>query len=150
WYEGPGDLWPIARDYLASIPAEITWAGALLALVGLLADRRAGLARPLSVLVMLGNLGVMAAHGSRSDLFIWHRYYIPSYVMAALLAGCGCRVLLTPLPRLLRVAPLAIPALLLATGWRAADRSRYDVADTFSRAVLQSLPPGATLIATDD
>ena len=38
---------------------------------------------------MAANLGAMALHGSRTDLFIWHRYYIPSYFMAALLAGMG-------------------------------------------------------------
>ena len=59
-------------------------------------------------------------------------------------------MLLAALPAALRLAPLAIPAVLLVTGWRAADRSRYRIADAFSRAVLQSLPPGATLIATDD
>ena len=49
----------------------------------------------LLVLVMLGDLGSMALHGSRADLFIWHRYYIPSYVMAALLAALGYAVTLT-------------------------------------------------------
>jgi tetratricopeptide (TPR) repeat protein len=50
----------------------------------------------------------------------------------------------------LRIAPLAIPAVLLASGWRQFDRSRFYIADAFSRTVLQSLPPGASLIATDD
>lgn len=150
WYEGPADLLVIARDYLASFAAELTWLGAALAAVGLIADRRSAWPRLLFVLVMLGNFAVMAAHGSRSDLFIWHRYYVPSYAMAALLAGCGYRVVLARLPSRLRLAPLAIPVVLLATGWRAADRSGYRVADAFSRAVLQSLPPGATLIASDD
>ena len=40
------------------------------------------------------NVATLAAHGcSRSDLFIWHRYYIPSYTLAALVAGIGCEVL---------------------------------------------------------
>jgi tetratricopeptide (TPR) repeat protein len=99
---------------------------------------------------MVGNAAALAVHGSRSDIFIWHRYYIPSYLMAALLAGLGCQVVLERLPRLLHVLPLAIPAILLATGWPAFDRSRYRIAEDFSAAVLRSLPPGAHLIATDD
>ena len=150
WYESPADLLVIARDYLASFAAELTWLGAGLAAVGLIGDRRSAWPRLLFVLVMLGNFAVMAAHGSRSDLFIWHRYYVPSYAMAALLAGCGYRVVVGRLPRALRLAPLAIPAVLLVTGWRTADRSGYRIAEAFSRAVLQSLPPGATLIASDD
>ena len=150
WLEGPADLLTIARDYLASIGSELTWAGAALAAIGLTVGWRHLWPRLLCALVMLGNVAAMAAHGSRSDLFIWHRYYIPSYMMAALLAGCGYRVLYAALPSGLRLAPLALPALLLASGWRAADRSRYRIADAYSRAVLQSLPPGSTLIANDD
>jgi tetratricopeptide (TPR) repeat protein len=150
FYEGPADLLVIGRDYLASFPAELTWFGAALALVGLLAGRHRPWPRLLCVLVMLGNFAVMAAHGSRSDLFIWHRYYVPSYLMAALLAACGCEWLLAALPAALRIAPLAIPGLLLVGGWREFDRSRFTIAEAYSRAVLQSLPPGASLIATDD
>ena len=94
---------------------------------------------------MLGNLASLALHGSRSDLFIWHRYYIPSYAMLALLAGLGCQVLLERLPRALRWLPLALPAFLLVTGWNAFDRSRYRVAEAFAEQVLRSLPPGAHL-----
>jgi tetratricopeptide (TPR) repeat protein len=150
WYEQPADLIIVVRDYLASMATELTWMGATLALAGLLGGRRAAWPRFLCASVMIGNLAVMAAHGSRSDLFIWHRYYIPSYAMAALLAGCGCRFLLAALPRTLQLAPLAVPALMLVLGWPAADRSRYRIADAYSRAMLQSLPPGATLVATDD
>jgi tetratricopeptide (TPR) repeat protein len=150
WIEGPADLLPIVRDYLGSLGTELTWAGAALAAVGLLAGRRDAWPRLLCAVVMVANVAVMAVHGSRSDLFIWHRYYVPSYVMAALLAGLGCRAALSVLPPALRLAPLAIPAILLVSGWRAADRSDYRIADAFSRAVLQSLPPGASVIATDD
>jgi tetratricopeptide (TPR) repeat protein len=99
---------------------------------------------------MAGNLAMLAVHGSRSDLFIWHRYYIPSYLMAALLAGLGCQVVLERLPRALRLLPLAIPAFLLVSGRQDFNRSRYRIAEDFSLAVLRSLPPGARLIATDD
>ena len=150
YYERAGDLAVIAADYLRSMGVELTWVGAALALVGLAAGRRHAWPRLLFVLVMLANLAITAAHGSRSDLFLWHRYYVPSYMMAALLAGRGCGMVLAYLPGVWRFAPLAIPAVLLATGWRAFDRSGFRIADAFSRTVLQSLPPGANLIATDD
>ena len=99
---------------------------------------------------MLANLVAVALHGSRSDLFIWHRYYIPSYAMLALLAGLGCQVLIERLPRAAHALPLALPLFLLVTGWTAFDRSRYRVAEAFAEQVLRSLPPGAHLSASDD
>ena len=96
------------------------------------------------------NFWAVGVHGSRSDIFIWHRYYVPAYMMAALLAGVGTQALVAWLPRGLRVAPLLIPVAMLATGWARFDRSRYAIGDAFSRAVLRTLPPGASLIATDD
>ncbi len=150
WIEQPSDVVAILGDYGTGLGAELAWAGAALAVLGALSIRRFGWPVLLMLLVMLANLAVMAAHGSRSDLFLWHRYYIPSYAMAALLAGCGAQFVIERLPPLLRLAPLVLPVLMLASGWQRFDRSRYRVADAFSRAVLQSLPPGASLIATDD
>jgi tetratricopeptide (TPR) repeat protein len=92
----------------------------------------------------------MALHGSRSDLFLWHRYYVPSYAMLALLAGLGAQVLVERLPRGAGPALLAAPAFLLASGWSSFDRSRYRVAEAFSAELLRSLPPGAHLSASDD
>jgi tetratricopeptide (TPR) repeat protein len=102
------------------------------------------------LLVTAANVGVMALHGSRTDIFVWHRYYIASYVMMALLAGVACNALLARLPRIARWLPLALPMFLLASGWQSFDRSRYRIAEEFSLAVLRTLPPGASLIATDD
>lgn len=148
--EGPADLLAIAGDYARSLGAELTWLGAALAVVGLVLGRQRGWPVLLPVLAMLANLAAMALHGSRSDLFVWHRYYIPSYVMGALLAGLGCQVLLERLPRRAYLLPLALPLFLLATGFREFDRSRYGIAEAYSQAVLEALPPGANLIATDD
>lgn len=149
WVETPADLAAAALDFLRSFATELTWAGVALALLGALAKchRRIAL---LCVLVAIANLSVMAIHGSRSDLFIWHRYYIPSYFMAALLAGMGSDLVVRRLPNLLRGAPLLIPLLLLVRGWEDFDRSRYRVAEEFSRALLRSLPPGSHLAASDD
>ncbi|HVR29009.1 MAG TPA: DUF2723 domain-containing protein [Thermoanaerobaculia bacterium] len=150
WLESPADLLPIGADYLSGLGRELLWVGALLAVAGALHARRRRWPIGLLGLVMAANLGTMAVHGSRSDLFVWHRYYIPSYVMAALLAGLGCQALWERLPRRLRWAPLLLPAVLLVFGYPRFDRSRYRIAEDFSRTLLASLPPGAHLIASDD
>jgi tetratricopeptide (TPR) repeat protein len=150
WIEGPGDMVPIAVDYLRSVATELVWVGAALALAGLLLGRRRWRLMLLPVLVMAGNLVIVALHGSRTDIFISHRYYIPSYMMAALLAGLGCDLLLGYLPRALRFVPLIVPAFLLFSGWQQSDRNRYRIAEDYSQQVLRSLPPGAHLIATDE
>jgi len=112
--------------------------------------RRLGWFTLLPLLVMMVNVATLALHGSRTDIFIWHRYYIPSYVMAALLAGLGCDLLTKRIPRRLGWLAMIVPVALLLSGWKANDRSRYRIAEDFSGTVLRSLPPGAHLIATDD
>ncbi len=150
WFEGASDLVVVAWDYLGSLGQELTWVGLGLALVGLLVGRDHGRVRLLAVLVMGANWLSMALHGSRVDLFFWHRYYIPSYILAALLAGLGCQRLLASMPRRVGLLVLLLPAVLLVSGFRQHDRSRYRIADSFSRSLLESLPPGAHLVATDD
>jgi tetratricopeptide (TPR) repeat protein len=149
WVEGPGDVLAVAGDYLSSFGDELTWAGAALAALGAVASRRH---RPvlLIALVMAGNLGALTLHGSRSDIFIWHRYYIPSYIMAAFLVATAVEAIRARVPAWLRVVPLAIPLVLLIAGWPHFDRSRYRIAEAFSRTLLATLPPGAHLSATDD
>jgi tetratricopeptide (TPR) repeat protein len=150
WIESPADFLVIAGDYLLGLGRELFWAGAILAIVGAVAGWRRGWPVALALLVMAGNFLSVAFHGSRTDIFIWHRYYIPSYLMAALLAGVGCDELLKRLPRRARFLPLTVPALALLMGWSSFDRSRYRIAEDFSRTLLQTLPPGAHLSATDD
>ena len=147
WIESPADALAIAGDWLASFPRELAWAGVILALVGLasaMRRRRApGDAQALALLAlfaMLGNLIVLALHGSRSDLFLWHRYYIPSYLFGALLAASGVQALADTLPsrfdrqrRALPILLLALPLWHLASGWRAHDRSSYRLAEKPSR-----------------
>ena len=153
WIEGPGDLVLIAADYLKSLGTEFLWVGTAFLLAGIvLGRRRYPVLFPL--LVMGLNLAAMAGHGSRSDLFIWHRYYVPSYAMGALLAGWGLHLLLERGPSLLRGAAawavLALPLCGLLVHWKEFDRSRYRIADDFSRQLLATMPPGAHLAATDD
>lgn len=154
WLESPADWLPIAGDYLAGLGAELLWIGAALALVGAVAGWRRGWPVLLPLLAMAGNLVAMGLHGSRSDLFIWHRYYIPSYAMAALLAGLGLEALIRRLGRRwgrrAAAAAFLVPLLLLVVGYPRFDRSRYRLADDFSRTLLDTLPPGAHLAASDD
>jgi len=150
WMEGPRDLLPIMADYLYGLGSELAWMGAALAIGGIIVSWKRDRLALLPLAVMIANLVAVSFHGSRNDIFIWHRYYIPSYAMAALLAGLGCHTLLSKLPKPLVWLPLVIPAILMTSGWHQFDRSRYRIAETYSRAVLDSLSPGARLIATDD
>src|SRR6185503_15453659 len=141
FWEGPADLIPIGGDYLRSLGHELFWIGALLAVAGAALARRRRWPIALLAATAAANLASMAMHGSRSDLFVWHRYYIPSYLVAALLAGLGCQALCERLPRLARWAPLVLPAVMLVVGYPRFDRSRYRIADDFSRTLLETLPP---------
>lgn len=158
WVAGWGDLAPIARDFLASFAVELTLVGAAFVVVGLAVGirRRSGPAFLLA-LVALANLAVMASHGSRSDLFIWHRYYIPAYLSAALLAAVGLDAAFVRLrarslaaARVAGAVVLCMAVALVPLRWRDFDRSRYRVAEDYSRTLLASLPPGAHLAASDD
>lgn len=146
----PSDLPLIVADYLRGLSVETLGVGLLLAVAGAMAGWRRRWPVFLPLLVMVGNLAALALHGSRSDIFIWHRYYIPSYLMAAVLAGMGAQVVCERLPRQLRPLLLVVPLALLSAGWREFDRSRYRIADDFSRTLLTTLPPGAHVSASDD
>jgi tetratricopeptide (TPR) repeat protein len=150
WIESAADLAPITADYLLALLRETGWLGGLLALAGIARGRRLGLPVALLLLVMAGNLAALAAHGSRSDIFIWHRYYIPSLVAVAVLAGAGAEVAARAVSARVAALTLALPCLLLLSGWREFDRSRYRIAEDFASAVLESLPPGSHLAASDD
>lgn len=150
WIEQPADVLTAGTDWAVSLGDESAWIGLGLAMVGLAwgARHRAPVLLPL--LVMIGNVAAMSLHGSRSDIFIWHRYYIPSYIMLALLAGYGWHAIAARAAKPWHWVILALPAYLLVTGYSAYDRSRFDFGEDFATMVLDSLPPGANLIATDD
>ncbi len=150
WLESPADAWLVARDFAASVPAELTAAGALLAVFGAVygISRNRFLWFPL--IVLAGNVCAVAWHGSRSDIFIWHRYYIPAYAMSALFAGIGWQAASQKLPSKLRGIALFIPVLLVVANYARFDRSRFRVAEDYATAVFESVPPGAHLAASDD
>ncbi|MEM7584054.1 MAG: DUF2723 domain-containing protein [Acidobacteriota bacterium] len=150
WLETPADALVILADFLRSLGHELMWGGTALALAGAVWGRRRGWPVLLPLLVMVANVWVVGMHGSRSDIFIWHRYYIPAYAMAALLAAFGVQLIVERWGRRWGAATLLIPLALLAVGYPKFDRSRFRVADDFSRQLLASLPPGAHLAASDD
>jgi tetratricopeptide (TPR) repeat protein len=149
WIESAADLLPIAADHLLGVGRELAWGGAVLAIAGLWSRRSIGFQLFL-LAVVAANLAVMALHGSRSDLFIWHRYYIPSYAMVAVLAGVGTDRLAKRWGRTATIAAFVLPGFLLVSGWKRFDRSDYRIAEDFSRILLSTIPPGASLAATDD
>ena len=153
WIEGPADAVTIFVDWIVSLGVELAFVGAALAFLSLWAARKQEYRRrwpvALPLAVMAANLWVVGAHGSRSDIFIWHRYYIPSYAMAALLAAWGAHWTWSRWRRR-TLALLLMPPVLLVAGWARHDRSDFRIAEDFSRSLLQTLPPGAHLAASDD
>ncbi len=152
WMESAADWLPIGGDYFTSLGSELLWAGTVLALAGAVLGWARGPRWPvlLPLLAMAANLWTMGIHGSRSDIFIWHRYYIPSYLMAAFLAAFGLELVVRRWGRKAAAVALVVPLALLVLGYPRFDRSRYKIAEDFSRALLDSLPPGAHLSASDD
>ena len=150
--EGPADLVPITADFFRGFYQEIGLPGVLLAVLGVVAVARGPRRRLvlLPSLVVLGNLAALALHGSRSDIFIWHRYAIPSYVMLSWVAGWGAAQIMAMLPARAGLLLLAMPVAMLVRGFPEQDRSRYRIAEDFSRTLLKSLPPGSHLAASDD
>jgi hypothetical protein len=150
WIRGPEDLLPIFADYGRSLLTESAWIGAVLGILAVIAARKRAWPVLLPLLVMLLNAVTMALHGSRSDLFIWHRYYIPSYLALALLAAWGWQTLVDRAKPRFAALALVPPLVLLFLGWRPNDRSRYAIGEDYSRTLLSTLPPGTHLIASDD
>jgi tetratricopeptide (TPR) repeat protein len=70
--------------------------------------------------------------------------------MAAILLAIGLDAAIRRLPAPARPLLLLLPAAALAAGWRQFDRSRYRIAEDYSRTLLATLPPGAPLAASDD
>jgi tetratricopeptide (TPR) repeat protein len=148
--QSAADIGTVLLDYLRSFATETAWVGAAFALIGIALARRRRWPVLLPLLAMAGNFASMAAHGSRTDLFIWHRYFIPSYLMIAVLAGWGCQAVLERVPARAHALVLLPPLALLATEFPSFDRSRYRIAEDYSGIILRTIPPGSRLIASDD
>jgi tetratricopeptide (TPR) repeat protein len=150
WVESAADVGAVLLDFVRSLASETAWIGLPLAAVAIALARRRRWPVLLPLLVVAGNFVSMASHGSRSDIFLWHRYDIPSYFMVALLTGWGASGLADVLPRRAAGLLLAAPAVLCVTGFADFDRSRYRIGEDYSRIILSTIPPGSRLIASDD
>ncbi|MEM8996451.1 MAG: DUF2723 domain-containing protein, partial [Acidobacteriota bacterium] len=110
WNEKPSDWLVIAADFATSLGHETLWIGLALAIVGAIWGFRRGWPVPLALAGMAANFWAVGAHGSRSDIFIWHRYYLVAYVLLVFLAAMGLHLVAERLrrrARYLRLAPLA-------------------------------------------
>ncbi|MEM1178764.1 MAG: DUF2723 domain-containing protein [Acidobacteriota bacterium] len=153
WNEKPSDWLIIFNDFAKSLGDETLWIGLGLAILGAVLGFRRGWPVPLALAGMAANFWAVGAHGSRSDIFIWHRYYLVAYVLLVFLAAMGVHWIgerLRQSAKDLVYLLLAAPAVLLVLGWPLYDRSDFRIADDFSRTLLESLPPGAHLAASDD
>ena len=149
WVQEWRDVPAVASDFLQGLGQEVLWLGLPLAALGVVLARRKRWPLALLLMIVALNLVALLGHGSRTDIFVWHRYYIPSYVVLALFIGAGGEWLFARRRRLAQVVWL-LPLLLLATGWREHDRSRFRLGEAYSRELLAGLPPGAHLAASDD
>jgi hypothetical protein len=153
WVSSLRDLRRVLGFEITRIPAELGASGALALAIGAwrLAQRDA---RALAWLLALAaaNFAVVAAHGSYNDLFHWGRYRIPAWLIFAVLGAPALSWLAgeARAPRWRRALPFALPALLFAQHYRAADASERRIADDFGRALLAQLEPGALLFAGED
>ena len=150
YFESARDLLPIGDDFARSLFLETAWIGVPLAAIALVAARRRRFPVALPLAAIAADFAIMALHGSRTDLFVWHRYYVPSYLMLALLAAFGVDVLLAFIPPGAGILAFLPPAVLLVSNFREFDRSRYRIAESYSEILLRTLPPGSRLIASDD
>jgi tetratricopeptide (TPR) repeat protein len=150
WVESPADVAAVVLDFARSLPTEITAAGTLLAATGLAAGFVRNPFTKFLALAAAANVATVAWHGSRSDIFIWHRYYIPAYIIVALLAATGWDAVARRLPRGATGLILILPVVLFARNFERFDRSNFRIADDYATAVLESIPPGSHLAASDD
>ncbi len=153
YVDDAGDLWLVAAHYLDRIPAELTWPGAALLVLGAAAGGpRRRWAVGVGLYLFVSNMALMAVHGSRQDLFHWSRYMITGWLGLTLVAGVGLERVLAALGRPgLKVAAAAlVPALALGLGYARADRSSHTWARDFAARLLEGLEPGALLFAEED
>ena len=151
WIESPADLLPITAQLprrhrrTSSAGQAPRWQ-----VIGAVVAFRRSWPVALLALVVAGNLAALALHGSRHDIFVWHRYYIPSYLVLALLAGLGCDWLIATAAAMAPALAARRPAAASAGRLARARPQPLSHRRGLRREVLASLPPGAHLAASDD
>jgi len=147
------DLWSVAAHYLDAIPAELSWPGAALFLlgVGVCASTRRGMLGA-GLYLFVANVALMALHGSRQDILYWSRYMITGWLGLTLIAGFGFARVLAAVQRPVLRASVAIlvPALAVVVGYSRADRSSDTWAHDFASRILDGVEPGAVLLVEED
>jgi len=151
WVDSAATAASAVLDWATSIPGELVFVFPFLALLAL---RKIASDRFLHglLLVALVSAALVILHGNRFDIFITHRYYLPTYLVFSVLGGVGLAHLQRRIP--LRgpaaVLVLALPlASVLVHGSRV-DRSEHRIGDAFNRALLGSLPEESVLVADQD
>jgi hypothetical protein len=147
----PGGALGQVLPALRSFPAEITWPGLILGLMGVfwLARR----ARPLLLLTAVSFLCCLAFNlfYGIGDIDV---YYIPLYLILALWIAVGLAGLSEVLPAtrvpVYPLLALALPFFLLYTGYAQADQSQNTQLDAGWRALLkEAVPQRAVLVSND-
>ncbi|MDX2177927.1 MAG: DUF2723 domain-containing protein [Candidatus Sumerlaeia bacterium] len=150
WLRSSADAAILAAHLAGVATRELGWIGLPLALLGIPAAARRGAPVLLPVLLTVAVFGVMAKHGSWADLFMWPRYYLPAFAGLFLLLPFGVERAFEVLPVRLRPLLWAVPASMALSGPVLRNQSDYRVLEGFHRALLGSLPQGATLVAGGD
>jgi tetratricopeptide (TPR) repeat protein len=150
WVASARDLGRVLRSDLLGVSDEIGALGVLVLAVGVLRlARRDARALAWLLAIAVANFAVVALHGSYNDLFHWGRYRIPAWMLCCAVAALGLDLAAGP-PRWRRALPFALPTLLFAQHFAAADASDRRIADRFARTLLAQLEPGALLYAGED
>ena len=144
-------------SFALSFPREFTPVGIILLALGLWASfkRNIQLAVALSI-VFVGNLASILVNGSYNELFHWHRYYIPNYLVGFLWIGFGITWLHDKIVKnrwgsfAFAIGSLALPAFLFAKNFPLCNRSSHYFAYDYGENILKTLPPNAILFAGGD
>jgi len=153
WVRSGADVLTALGHYATVFGRELTLLGAPLAALGVW---RLARSTPRVLLCLLGVAGatvtLVLTHGARNDIFQWDRYVLPALTVAFLLAGAGAEAVAAWLGGGTRRA-WVLPALALAPlalNVPTMDRSRFRLADAYSRRILERLPAGSVLVADGD
>lgn len=152
YVENIGDAVEVIVHYLSLVPREYLFVGTVFILLGIYAlgciSKRMVIA---IVLYYILNIYFMIVHGSRSDIYFWPRYVIPSFMSVTILLAFGMHAVVRDLRRpWLAWGALVFPVVMLTANYARNDRSENYLADEINRMILDNLPQNATLVAQGD
>lgn len=153
YVENLTDAYEVIRFYLGLIPGELLYAGVLFLAVGILYSfRKQGLVAVCLVLIYVFNIFFMILHASRSDIFYWPRYIIPSFLSIVIWTGLGFDAVIKQVSsiRSLPFIALVLPVALAVINFHENDRSQHRLAEEFNMHILNDLPDNSALMAQGD